>query len=381
MGKLQSVIDKLDSAQAEVKKKVIQDSVNISAEAAAQITMSVKILEQIVPIDRRVVKSDSIAADLTPAEGEGKPAGAQMGEPESPVTEAPGFPASGEDEAIGVPETAPANEGETAGEVEVAPSDNALPEMGAPAASTTAETEKILPEPAAKSSQVGAMLERLDNFVPQLNTAGTQESARLARRTLQALALAGHNLQQAEAARQAVSSGGQLKQAVANLRDLAAEHADAPPDYVNALRRLEAIVHVVLDGTERAEVVELATQMRKEIDAKADDSAVEGALQAALEKLDELVARRLEADSKQPTDAKPIAVAKAPGGRQASSPAAGLPDEWGILTERLDQIAYQHYGSPAYWRLLAQVNNIDNPLRLAPNQPLVIPPDPRAQTR
>jgi len=42
--------------------------------------------------------------------------------------------------------------------------------------------------------------------------------------------------------------------------------------------------------------------------------------------------------------------------------------------ERLDLIAYQEYGNAAYWRHLAEVNNISNPLELQPGQVLNIAP-------
>jgi prophage DNA circulation protein len=66
---------------------------------------------------------------------------------------------------------------------------------------------------------------------------------------------------------------------------------------------------------------------------------------------------------------------------QDSSEVTSLSDELQAPSGRLDQIAFRYYGNPTYWRLLAQANQIDNPLRLTPNQPLVIPPNPRAQTK
>lgn len=45
--------------------------------------------------------------------------------------------------------------------------------------------------------------------------------------------------------------------------------------------------------------------------------------------------------------------------------------------ERLDQIAFNSYGSPAYWRLLALHNNIDHPLRLPVGLQLSVPPATR----
>jgi hypothetical protein len=42
--------------------------------------------------------------------------------------------------------------------------------------------------------------------------------------------------------------------------------------------------------------------------------------------------------------------------------------------ERLDWIAYQEFGDPAYWRHIAEVNEIDNPENLYPGQILRITP-------
>jgi hypothetical protein len=41
--------------------------------------------------------------------------------------------------------------------------------------------------------------------------------------------------------------------------------------------------------------------------------------------------------------------------------------------DRLDEIAAEHYGDPAYWRLLAAFNDIDDPLHLSPGMALRIP--------
>ena len=42
--------------------------------------------------------------------------------------------------------------------------------------------------------------------------------------------------------------------------------------------------------------------------------------------------------------------------------------------ETLDLIAFQEYGNPAKWRLLADINNLDDPIRLEPGQILAIAP-------
>lgn len=53
---------------------------------------------------------------------------------------------------------------------------------------------------------------------------------------------------------------------------------------------------------------------------------------------------------------------------------AGGDDEGrGGAAERLDEIAYREYGDPAYWRVLAAVNDVPDPLRVRRGQRLVVP--------
>jgi len=42
--------------------------------------------------------------------------------------------------------------------------------------------------------------------------------------------------------------------------------------------------------------------------------------------------------------------------------------------ETLDLLAFEEYGDPARWRLLAEANGLDDPLRLRPGQALAVPP-------
>jgi hypothetical protein len=51
-----------------------------------------------------------------------------------------------------------------------------------------------------------------------------------------------------------------------------------------------------------------------------------------------------------------------------------------ISGERLDEIASRYYGNPALWKLLAELNNIDDPLHLPPGSLLRIPPLPGGGT-
>lgn len=50
------------------------------------------------------------------------------------------------------------------------------------------------------------------------------------------------------------------------------------------------------------------------------------------------------------------------------------PEEGGS-NERLDEIAAAHYGNPAWWRLIAAFNKIDNPWEVSAGHLLMIPPD------
>jgi nucleoid-associated protein YgaU len=46
--------------------------------------------------------------------------------------------------------------------------------------------------------------------------------------------------------------------------------------------------------------------------------------------------------------------------------------------DTLHSVSYQEYGSPGLWRVLAEANGIDDPLRVAPGTTLLIPPDPQS---
>lgn len=52
----------------------------------------------------------------------------------------------------------------------------------------------------------------------------------------------------------------------------------------------------------------------------------------------------------------------------------GEGEEEPTSAERLDQIAASHYGNPAWWRLIAAFNKIDDPWMLAAGARLMIPP-------
>jgi nucleoid-associated protein YgaU len=46
--------------------------------------------------------------------------------------------------------------------------------------------------------------------------------------------------------------------------------------------------------------------------------------------------------------------------------------------DTLHSVSYTEYGSPGLWRVLAEANDIDDPLRVAPGTTLLIPPDPQS---
>ena len=46
--------------------------------------------------------------------------------------------------------------------------------------------------------------------------------------------------------------------------------------------------------------------------------------------------------------------------------------------DTLHSVAYAEYGNPGFWRVLAEANGVDDPLRIAPGTALLIPPDPHS---
>jgi hypothetical protein len=219
-------------------------------------------------------------------------------------------------------------------------------------------------------SRAEVLQERLDGIGALLNTDWAQNNPRQVHKLMQALWLAHDNLQAAEAVRQATSPGVLLKKAVDYLRTcLPADQAGAQL----ALRRLEAIAQFILtlpeNRSDRDAIKESANQVRQGLEILGDPEKNKKAhefMKDALNRLEKIVEIRLESEAAQIAG-------------HACGEANSMPDEWHGTSERLDQIAYRFYGHPAYWRLLAQANQIDNPLKLAPDQPLVIPPIPRGQ--
>lgn len=52
---------------------------------------------------------------------------------------------------------------------------------------------------------------------------------------------------------------------------------------------------------------------------------------------------------------------------------SGASDDAAPVAERLEEIAWRYYGNPAFWRVLALFNGIDDPAHLQPGQLLQIP--------
>jgi hypothetical protein len=53
---------------------------------------------------------------------------------------------------------------------------------------------------------------------------------------------------------------------------------------------------------------------------------------------------------------------------------AGEEEEGGSSGERLDEVAASHYGNPAWWRLIAAFNKVDDPWKVSAGDLLMIPP-------
>lgn len=66
------------------------------------------------------------------------------------------------------------------------------------------------------------------------------------------------------------------------------------------------------------------------------------------------------------------------GGAEVGGDAEGAAPE--SVFERLDEIATRYFGDPSFWRWIALVNNIDNPLRLKSGMTLRIVPFRRSST-
>jgi hypothetical protein len=82
--------------------------------------------------------------------------------------------------------------------------------------------------------------------------------------------------------------------------------------------------------------------------------------------------RRLEAAAAPPEEQ----VHELVGGGAAASRAAedGAPPPTGIAGERLDELAQRFYGDPSAWRLIAEANDVEDPLHLPSGAAVRIPP-------
>lgn len=70
-----------------------------------------------------------------------------------------------------------------------------------------------------------------------------------------------------------------------------------------------------------------------------------------------------------------------PGGNPTSGGVSGRRVHVMSAGDSLQSIAYTEYGSPGHWRVLAEANGIDDPLRVAPGTTLLIPPEPSSGAR
>jgi hypothetical protein len=85
----------------------------------------------------------------------------------------------------------------------------------------------------------------------------------------------------------------------------------------------------------------------------------------------------LEASPDVTSDEVPVHEVLGSGGALESS-AAEAPAP---ATERLDEIAWQHFGDPRAWRELAEWNDLDDPLHLAPGQRLLLRAPPAVEVQ
>jgi hypothetical protein len=78
-----------------------------------------------------------------------------------------------------------------------------------------------------------------------------------------------------------------------------------------------------------------------------------------------------------PVPAAQLRVHQVLGGRGQRSSAAGSSGRFdpsrGGAAERLDEIAHREYGDPRYWRVIASLNNIEDPLHIPQGQVLSVP--------
>lgn len=86
--------------------------------------------------------------------------------------------------------------------------------------------------------------------------------------------------------------------------------------------------------------------------------------------------------SRQSSIEKPANSVRQPKYELPNLPQGERPQPRNVLPQvRLDHLAYQHYGDPAYWRVLTRFNNLDHPLELQDDTPLRIPPIQKRKRR
>lgn len=233
----------------------------------------------------------------------------------------------------------------------------------------------------------GRALARVGGAIDALWTAGERRLARLLSRAVPQLAAGIKGVLEAGEAVAAVagrSARAGIVGAAAALRDLL---DGEPPALQSASDELVAQVEATtadLPAPQRAPVAAALSAVQAIVTRNQAPDAPEAAADARAElapALETLTAALEEIDAtEESATANQMAAALAPvvSDDAVTADASGAPlAEMSVRAdfgERLDHLAQRYYGDAAYWRLLALVNGIDDPLRLPPGVALRIAP-------
>ena len=212
------------------------------------------------------------------------------------------------------------------------------------------------------SAAIEEMAVRLKNLKAAAGALGSVTEHALSdvlRSAVETLRTTGTAARESEDLSELSGASTQLRAVMQSVRSVGPDAAaEAREKGWDAVRSVDAIVEEVLDSGEPERLSALAD------------------LLPALEE----TAQALEAAEQEETA---DAISTAVRAREESAPAdRDAPDAGGDAAgsasrrpqgERLDQIAFRHYGNPAYWRLLALHNDIDHPLRLPAGRQLALP--------
>ena len=149
------------------------------------------------------------------------------------------------------------------------------------------------------------------------------------------------------------------------------------PQGVEALREEAEGEPPVLEGAEAPEGEPTGAEVPPE-EAESEPPVLEGAEAPKGEQAGAAPEEETAAGPAAP-EASPEAAAGSEQGtagpEEPEAPAAQPERRWRLAQrERLDQVAFRYYGDPAYWRLLAIVNGVDDPLHLPDGTVLRVPP-------